>query len=139
MKDEKKYDHEHDEHCGCGHHHHDDCDCGCDEEEYILTLTDQDGNSRDYYEIAVFDVDGEEYTIMQPVELDEGMEDNEVLIYRDVYDEDDNFVNYDPVLDPAVGDKVVEVFNRMLEENAFDDKDDDNGFDDEGCGCGNDR
>lgn len=151
MKDEKKCgcgrDHEHDEHCGCGHHHHDDecgcghdhdeCDCGCDD-ECILTLTDQEGNSRDYYELAVFDADGEEYTIMQPVELDEGMEDNEVLIYRDVYDEDGNFVNYDPVFDPEVGDKVVETYNRMLEE-GLEEEDGDAVLDDDDCGCGNDR
>lgn len=138
MKDEEKQKkHDADDVCSCGHHHDGECDCGCDDDISILTLTDEEGNSCDYYEIDVLEVDGAEYTIMQPVELDEDMAENEVLIYRNVYDEDGNFVSYDPVLDDAVGEKVVETYNQLVEE--FDGDDEDEGLDDDGCGCGNDR
>lgn len=139
MKDEEKKKIDDEATCACGHHHEDgECDCGCDDGLAILTLTDEEGNSRDYYEIDVLEVDGAEYTIMQPVELDEDMSEDEVLIYRNVYDEDGEFVSYDPVLDDAVGEKVVETYNKLIEE-LVDDEDEDEGLDDEGCGCGNDR
>lgn len=129
--------------CACGHHHDGECDCGCDhgDEVNILTLTDEDGNSRDYYELEVLEMDGAEYTVMQPVELDEDMSEDEVLIYRNVYDEDGEFVSYDPEIDEAVADKIIDEINKMIEEESLiGDDDDDYGDPDDGdCGCGNDR
>ena len=140
MKDEENKMKE--ESCACGHHHDGECDCGCghEAEVNILTLTDEDGNSRDYYELEVLEMDGDEYTVMRPVELDEDMSEDEVLIYRNVYDEDGEFVSYDLETDEAVTDKIIDEINRMIEEESLiGDDDDDDDPDDGDCGCGNDR
>ena len=138
--DEKKMKDE--ESCACGHHHDGECDCGCDHEDEgnILTLTDEDGNSHDYYELGVLEMDGAEYTVIQPVELDEDMSKDEVLIYRNIYDDDGEFVNYVLETDEAVSDKIIDEINRMIEEESLLGDDDDDGDPDDGdCGCGNDR
>lgn len=88
------------------------------DEEYeddIITLTTADGEEVDFVEIAGIAHDGKFYAILQPVELLDGMEDDEALVFEVVRNADGSD-GFNVVLDDEIIDAVFAEYNRLLEE-----------------------
>jgi hypothetical protein len=89
------------------------------EDEYatddIVTLVGPDGNNIDFIEIAGIAHKGEFYAILQPVELFEGMEDNEALVFHVSRDEEGNDM-FNVVIDDEIIDAVFAEYNRLLDK-----------------------
>ena len=58
------------------------------EEDSIVTLTSADGQEIDFVEIAGIALRGNFYVILQPVELLEGMGEDEALVFKVTQDRD---------------------------------------------------
>ena len=85
----------------------------------IVTLTSADGEEIDFVEIAGIAYNGGFYAILQPVELLEGMDDDEALVFkvtRDANGED----HFEIELDDEVINAVFKEYNRLLEEQLVD-------------------
>lgn len=88
------------------------------DDEEIITLTDDDGNPVDFYEVACIEYKGDFYALMQPVEPMEGLGDDEALIFK-VSEEDEENDIFEPVYDESI---LEAVFNEYL--NAMADAED---------------
>ena len=92
-----------------------------DEEEYeegdeeIITLATPDGEEVDFTQIATVEFEGNLYVIMQPVELFEGMDEDEALVFS-VTDEGEEDSRFDVVTDERVIDGVFGEYNKLFEE-----------------------
>ena len=87
------------------------------ENDDIVTLTTADGEEVDFVEIAGIAYKGNFYAILQPVELLDGMEEDEALVFsvkRGINGED----NFEIVTDDDIIDAVFAEYDRLLEENA---------------------
>ena len=74
-----EHKHEHGEECGCGHDH----DHEHDYEDYdVITLTLEDDSELQCAVLTVFDVDGQDYIALLPLDVEEDDDDREVLLYR---------------------------------------------------------
>ena len=85
------------------------------EEDDIITLTTGDGEEVDFVEIAGIAYKGNFYAILQPVELLDGMDDDEALVFkvdRGANGED----NFQIETDDDIIDAVFEEYNRLLDE-----------------------
>ena len=81
----------------------------------IVTLTSASGEEIDFVEIAGINHKGNFYAILQPVELLEGMDDDEALVFkvtRDANGED----HFEIELDDEIIDAVFREYNRLLDE-----------------------
>ena len=88
------------------------------DEEYeddIITLTTADGEEVDFVEIAGIAHNGKFYAILQPVELLEGMDDDEALVFEVVRNADGSD-GFNVVLDDEIIDAVFEEYNRLLDK-----------------------
>ena len=85
-------------------------------EDDIVTLTSADGEEVDFVEIAGIAHNGKFYAILQPVELLEGMDDDEALVFEVVRNADGSD-GFNVVLDDEIIDAVFEEYNRLLEES----------------------
>ena len=88
-----------------------------DEDDDIITLQNAEGKDVDFVEIAGIAHKGNFYAILQPVELVEGMEDDEALVFkvsRGVDGED----KFEIELDDEIIDAVFAEYNRLLDEQA---------------------
>ena len=88
------------------------------DEEYaddIVTLMTESGEEVDFVEIAGINHKGKFYAILQPVELLDGMEDDEALVFEVVRNADGSD-GFNVVLDDEIIDAVFEEYNRLLEE-----------------------
>lgn len=87
-----------------------------DEDDDIITLyneaTDKDEN---FYHLATLDVDKRWFIVMKPVEKLDDIEDDEVLIYEIVENEDGNDV-FEPIEDEALLEKVFNEFMAEVEK-----------------------
>lgn len=88
-----------------------------EEDEEIITLSTPDGEEVDFTEIATVEFEGNLYVIMQPVELFEGMEDDEALVFS-VTDENDEDSRFDVVTDERIVNGVFEEYNKLFEEQT---------------------
>lgn len=95
-----------------------------DDENALITLTDDQGNKVDFYEIAVVEFEEDLYAIFQIAEPVEGIEDDEAIIFKIVPNDDSEEDTFEPVLDETV---LESVFNEYLRAAAS--------LDDE-CDCG---
>lgn len=87
------------------------------ENDDIVTLTTADGEEVDFVEIAGIAYKGNFYAILQPVELLDGMGEDEALVFsviRGINGED----NFEIVTDDDIIDAVFAEYDRLLEENA---------------------
>ena len=86
-----------------------------EEEDDIIILKSADGEEVEFVEIAGINLNGKFYAILQPVELLEGMEEDEALVFEVVTnaDGDDSF-NIE--LDDDIIDAVFAEYNKLLEE-----------------------
>lgn len=85
------------------------------DDDFIVTLTTAKGEEIDFEEIAGINYRGKYYAILRPVELLEGMEENEALVfevYRGASGED----KFEVVLDDAIIDAVFVEYNKLLDE-----------------------
>ncbi len=86
-----------------------------DEEDDIVTLLSADGEEIDFVEIAAIAHKGKLYAIMQPVELLEGMEDDEALVFSVTRDENGED-RFEIELNDDIIDAVFEKYNKLLDE-----------------------
>ena len=87
------------------------------DDDDIVTLTNADGEEIDFVEIAGIAHNGNFYAILQPIELLEGMDDDEALVFkvtRDANGED----HFEIELDDEVIDAVFKEYNRLLDEQV---------------------
>lgn len=81
----------------------------------VVTLMSSTGEEIDFVEIAGIAYRGNYYAILQPVELLDGMEDDEALVFKVTRgkDGDDKF---EVELDDTIIDAVFAEYNRLLDE-----------------------
>ena len=84
-------------------------------EEDIITLATPDGEEVDFTQIATVEFEGSLYVIMQPVELFEGMDEDEALVFS-VTDDGEEDSRFDVVTDERVIDGVFGEYNKLFEE-----------------------
>ena len=86
-----------------------------DEDDNIVTLFSANGEEVDFVEIAGIAYRGRFYAILQPVELLEGMGDDEALVFevsRGANGED----NFNIVLDDRIVDSVFREYNKLYNQ-----------------------
>lgn len=93
----------------------DKIDVNEEEEEEVITLATPDGEEVDFTEIAAVEFEDKLYVIMQPVELFEGMEDDEALVFA-VTDENEEDARFDVVSDDRIIDGVFAEYYKLLDE-----------------------
>ncbi len=81
----------------------------------IVTLMSADGEEIDFVEIAGIAHKGEFYAILQPVELIEGMQDDEALVFH-VTRTESGEDKFEVVLDDEIIDAVFAEYNRLLDK-----------------------
>ena len=81
----------------------------------IITLRSADGEDVDFVEIAGIAHEGKFYAILQPVELLEGMADDEALVFLVTTDENGND-KFEIELNEDVIDAVFKEYNRLLDD-----------------------
>lgn len=86
-----------------------------EEDDDIVTLTTANGEEVDFVEIAGIAYGGNFYAILQPVELLDGMDDDEALVFK-VSRGPDGEDKFDIELDDFIIEKVFEEYNRLLDE-----------------------
>ena len=85
------------------------------EEDSIVTLTSADGQEIDFVEIAGIALHGNFYVILQPVELLEGMGEDEALVFKVTQDRDGED-HFNIELDDEIIGEVFEEYYRLLDE-----------------------
>ena len=86
-----------------------------EEEDSIITLTSADGEEVDFVEIAGIALKGNFYVILQPVELLEGMDEDEALVFK-AYRDKNGEEHFDIELDDDIIDQVFTEYYRLLDE-----------------------
>ena len=81
----------------------------------IVTLRAATGEDIDFVEIAGIAHDGNFYAILQPVELLDGMNDDEALVFLVTRDEEGND-KFEICLDDDIIDAVFKEYNRLLDK-----------------------
>ena len=85
------------------------------DEDSIVTLTSADGEEVDFVEIAGIALRGNFYVILQPVELLEGMGEDEALVFK-VSQDRDGEEHFNIELDEEIIGEVFEEYYRLLDE-----------------------
>lgn len=86
------------------------------EEEYdVITLCTDDGEEVDFIELGVIDYKGNQYSVLQPDELPDDMDEDEVLIFRYFLDENKN-EQFEIESDEEIIDAVIDEYNRIYVE-----------------------
>ena len=86
-----------------------------EDEDDIVTLLSANGEEIDFVEIAGIAYEGNFYAILQPVELLEGMEEDEALVFK-VTRGADGEDHFEVELDEEIIDAVFVEYNRLLDE-----------------------
>lgn len=87
-------------------------------EEDIITLTGADGTEVDFVEIAGIALNKKFYVILQPVELIEGMDEDEALVFK-VLRNPDGSDRFEIELDDEIIEQVFDEYNRLLDEQGY--------------------
>ena len=100
-----------------------------EEDDSIIVLKNDEGEDVEFYHIATLDYKDEWYIFLQPVVLEENMDDDEMYIFKLGVDDngDDLFI---PIDDEETLNAVYDEFLKEAECGCGDD-----GCDDCGCGC----
>jgi len=85
------------------------------QEDDIVTLVSADGEEVDFIEVAGIAYQGGFYAILQPVELLEGMEEDEALVFK-VTRGKNGEDKFEIELDDTTIDAVFAEYNRLLDE-----------------------
>ena len=86
-----------------------------EEDDDIVTLLSADGEEIDFVEIAGIALNGKFYAVLQPVELLEGMEEDEALVFE-VGRNADGSDNFTIEMDDDIIDAVFAEYNRLLDQ-----------------------
>ena len=86
-----------------------------DDESDIVTLLSANGEEIDFVEIAGIALKGNFYAILQPVQLLEGMADDEALVFK-ISRTEDGQDKFEIELDDEIIDAVFDEYNRLLDE-----------------------
>ena len=84
------------------------------DDDDIVTLLSAEGEEIDFVEIAGIAYKGSFYAILQPVELLDGMDDDEALVFK-VSRNEDGEDKFEIELDDEVIDAVFAEYNRLLD------------------------
>lgn len=87
----------------------------CFEDEDVVTLFTTDGREIKFLEIAGIAYNSGYYAILQPIELLEGMSDDEALVFR-VLTDNNGENKYEIELNENIIDAVFEEYNRLYDE-----------------------
>lgn len=87
------------------------------EDDDIVTLRTADGNEVDFIEIAGIAYNENFYAILQPVELLEGMADDEALVFK-VSRTENGEDKFEIELDDEIIEAVFLEYNRLLDRYA---------------------
>ena len=85
------------------------------DDDDIITLMTAEGEEVDFIEVAGIAYRGHFYAILQPVELLDGMEEDEALVFK-VSRGKDGEDKFEIELDDAIIDAVFEEYNKLLDE-----------------------
>ena len=85
------------------------------DDDDVITLMTAEGEEVDFVEIAGIAYRGNFYAILQPVELLDGMEEDEALVFK-VSRGKDGEDKFEIELDDTVIDAVFEEYNKLLDE-----------------------
>ena len=85
------------------------------ENDDLITLKSADGEDIDFVEIAGIALNGKFYAILQPVELLEGMDDDEAFVFE-VSRTSDGEDSFTIVLDDDITVAVVQEYYKLLDE-----------------------
>ena len=83
-------------------------------EDEMITLLSSEGEEIEFYPVAKIYLGHKGYAILQPVELIEGMRDDEALVFE--HSEKNGDDHFDIVLDDDIIEKVFAEYNRLLDE-----------------------
>ncbi len=86
-----------------------------EDDDDVIVLMSADGQEVEFVEIAGINLSGKFYAILQPVELLDGMDDDEALVFEVVRGEDGND-KFNIELDDEVIDAVFAEYNKLLDE-----------------------
>lgn len=86
-----------------------------DEDDEIVTLLSANGEEIDFTAIALIYYRNTPYAILQPVELLDGMDDDEALVFK-VSVASDGSNSYEIELDDAIIDAVFKEYGRLLDQ-----------------------
>ena len=84
------------------------------QQEDVITLQLDDGEEVDFIDIAGTEYDGNYYVILQPVELLDGMDEDEAFVFKVSGSEGEE--TFEIVTDDDIIDAVFDIYNKMLEE-----------------------
>lgn len=85
------------------------------DDDDIVTLLSANGEEVDFIEIAGIAYRGRFYAILQPVELLEGMDDDEALVFE-VTRAPNGSDNFNIVLDDRIVDAVFKEYNKLYNQ-----------------------
>ena len=81
----------------------------------VITLQSAEGEEIDFFEVAGIAYENAFYAILQPVELLDGMAEDEALVFR-VSKNDDGTDKFEIELDDGIIDAVFAEYNKLLDE-----------------------
>lgn len=81
-----------------------------EEDDEIVTLTYDDGETEDFYNLAELDYEGKWYIYLAPVNPTEEFADDEVIIYEMAEDADGN-EEFLPIEDDSLLEKLIDLLN----------------------------
>ena len=90
-----------------------------EQDDDIVTLLSADGEEIDFVEIAGIAHKGSFYAILQPVELLDGMDDDEALVFK-VTRGKDGEDKFEIELDDTIIDAVFAEYNKLLDSAVGD-------------------
>ena len=85
-----------------------------EEEDDIIILKSADGEEVEFIEIAGINLNGKFYAILQPVELLEGMEEDEAFVFE-VVETEDGEQGFDLITDDEIIDEVFKKYEAIIE------------------------
>lgn len=85
-----------------------------EEDDDIVTLTSATGEEIDFVEIAGIAYKGHFYVILQPVELLDGMDEDEALVFEITRTDDND--RFEIVLDDEIIEAVFTEYNKLYNE-----------------------
>ncbi len=87
-----------------------------EEMDEVVTLTDEEGNNRDFYVLAELDYKDKWYIYLEPVELNGDFNEGEIIIFE-LGEDEDGQETFNAIEDEEFLDEVFQVFVNYLKED----------------------